>query len=76
MIKPTIVLVHFRKHGIKQDRPWTIHYRGQCIPAETVTFKVPTATVFKPNKKTNPRAWIRAKGIVSVDENGAAVVEG
>lgn len=73
-MKPSVVIVHFRKAGVKNDRPWTVHVRGSCIPAASVTFEVPSFTVFKPEKKTNPRAWIRAVGLVRVDAQGNAVV--
>ncbi len=66
-MKGKVVLVHFRKAGAPKGFPWTVHYAGQCIPATTVKFEVPCVTVFKPEKKTNPRAWMRAIGVVTID---------
>jgi hypothetical protein len=69
-VKGTVVLVHFRKAGAKKDRPWTVHVKGECIPAKSVTFGVECQTVFKPEKKSNPRAWIRCVGFVRTYADG------
>lgn len=73
-MNPSIVLVHFRKAGVKSGKPWTVHVRGKCIPATTVSFNVPIVSVFRPEKKSNPRAWFRAKGTVATDKYGNVVI--
>lgn len=62
LVKTYKVIIHFNR----QRQGWTVHYRGQCIPADIVDIKVPTSTVFKPQKKSNPRAWLEAKGVVTI----------
>jgi hypothetical protein len=64
--KPPKVIVHFHKARAAQGlEPWTLHVKGQCIPAREVVFISPAETVFKPHKQTNPRAWVEARGYVT-----------
>ncbi len=73
-LRNKVVIVHFRKAGVKTGFPWTVHYSGQCIPAATVTFKVSCETIFRPEKKSNPRAWMRATGKITIDKQGNVVI--
>lgn len=61
-----VVIIHFNKRGSGSGLPWTVHVRGQCIPASKVYILVPSETIYKPEKKSNPRAWIRCKGQVKM----------
>lgn len=62
--KSKVVYVHFNKSGSVKDRPWTVHTSNSCIPAKSVQIFVSAETVWKPLKKTNPRAMIKVKGFV------------
>lgn len=59
-----VVIIHFNKRNSANGLPWTVHVRGKCIQASKVHIEVPTETIFKPEKKTNPRAWMRCNGHV------------
>lgn len=62
------IYIHFNKPGAPKGYPWTVHTSKACIPAREVIVQVPTSTVWKPNKKENPRAFIKAKGVVEVSD--------
>jgi hypothetical protein len=53
---------HFNRINMQRGLPkvWTIHFRGQCIQAESITFKVPVKTHFRP-KARQPRAILIGK---------------
>lgn len=69
------IKVHFSKPGSKKGKPWTLHYNGRCTPASRITFAGVTAiTVFKPQKKANPRAWLSLKGKVQMLGKGVAYI--
>lgn len=61
-------IIHFSKPGSKRGLPWTIHGMGRCIPAKEVSVDTLSQTVYKPEKKTNPRAWIMAYGFLHEKE--------
>lgn len=67
MHKPIVCYIHFNKNGSKHGLPWTVHTNGKCIPASEVNINVHAKTVFRPNKKGNPKAWIRAIGVIQID---------
>lgn len=54
-------ILHFNKQGSTKNRPWTVHYRGVCYPALEIDCQAPMLSEFKPNKKTNPRAFFTAQ---------------
>ncbi len=68
-------ILHFNKQGSAKNRPWTIHYRGVCYPAAEINCYVPIVSEFKPEKKTNPRAFFTAqvKKLV-IKRNGQAIL--
>lgn len=43
---------------------WSVHYRGACHLLEQIKILTPVETVYKPNKKHNPRAFLKTKGIL------------
>lgn len=66
MPKPYVIYLHFSKQGAAKDRPWTVHYQGKCLPASWVNFRVRSETIYKRDKRNNPRAFIRCVGRVSI----------
>lgn len=54
-------IMHFNKPGSKKGLPWTIHFRGTCYLVKTIKCTVPMVSEWKPNKKTNPRAFFTAQ---------------
>lgn len=59
MSRGHVALIHYHKVGAKMGAPWTVHYRGKCYLFNQVFLEGKARTVFKPERKTNPRAWIR-----------------
>ncbi len=53
---------HFNRIAMQRgDKAcWTVHFRGACLPAVEVNFKVPVITRFKPDGR-QPRATLRGK---------------
>jgi hypothetical protein len=58
-MKKYVAIVHYNRQRAGKGFPWTVHYRGKCIPAKKVHFLVPTESVYKPEKKANPKGWLR-----------------
>jgi hypothetical protein len=54
-------IIHFNKFGATKDKPWTIHYKNACYLVSKLVCKVPMTSEWKPNKKTNPRAFFTAQ---------------
>jgi len=53
--------MHFNKDGSKDGKPWTVHYRGTCYLVSAIKCLVPMLSEWKPNKKSNPRAFFTAQ---------------
>jgi hypothetical protein len=70
-MKRYVVRVHYSRRG---GAPWTVHYRGKCLKAEAVDFQCWTKTEFKPDSRSNPKAFIRAYGEVVDAGEGRLVV--
>lgn len=68
-MKPKTIYLHFNKQGSSKGFPWTVHTSSACIPAAEVRILVPLSTVWKPDKKTNPRAFLKAKGRIRFDND-------
>jgi hypothetical protein len=66
-MRPTLIQIHYNRQRAKDGLPWTVHVKGKCIPASQVITLVPCETVYHPEKKSNPRAWLKAKGYVSIE---------
>lgn len=63
--------MHFNKPGAKNGTPWTVHFRGVCYLVREIQCLVPMTSEFKPEKKSNPRAFFTARVndlTVSVDK--------
>lgn len=74
-MRPITVYLHFNKQGSKDGYPWTVHTSKACIPAKSVTVFTPMETVFKPKKKTNPRAFLKTKGYVSENNGHVHIID-
>ena len=56
-------IMHFNKPSAKNGKPWTVHYRGVCYVVSEIRCFAPMISEWKPNKKTNPRAFFTAQTI-------------
>jgi hypothetical protein len=60
-------------HVNKPKKCWTLHSSKGCFHYEHIEIYVPCETVHNPNKKDNPRFFIRCKGSL-VDEGDYAKI--
>jgi len=69
-------IMHFNKPGSKTGKPWTVHFRGTCYVVSAIRCMVPMVSEWKPNKKSNPRAFFTAQivGLIITPE-GVAILE-
>jgi hypothetical protein len=75
-VRPVKIILHFNRQRAKAGFPWTVHVRGRCIPASDVIINAPVRTVYKPDKPTNPRAWLEVRGFVEEADGVVTVVAG
>jgi hypothetical protein len=69
------VIMHFNKQGSKSGKPCTIHYRGVCYLVNQIKCFVPMVSEFKPNKKSNPKAFFTAQAQTLINnKNGNAIL--
>jgi hypothetical protein len=74
------IIIHFAKNRTNstlfppKDYPWTVHYRGQCLPIKKLRIIGYTETEWHPTKIQNPRAYFSCYGLVRVLK-GCAVVK-
>lgn len=54
-------VMHFNKPGSRKGTPWTVHYRGVCHIVSAINCMVPMYSEWKPEKKSNPRAFFTAR---------------
>lgn len=64
--KPIQVVVHYNRKTAEKGMPWTIHVKGRCIQVNQVVFSKGVSTVYMPNKKTNPKGFLKTKGKVKL----------
>lgn len=67
-------IMHFNKPGAHKGTPWTVHFRGVCYVVSEIKCLVPMTSEWKPNKKTNPRAFFTAKVSDVIIENNIATL--
>lgn len=68
-------IMHFNKPGSKNGTPWTVHFRGTCYLVSEIKCQVPMISEWKPNKKTNPRAFFTAQiSKLEIDDKKVAVL--
>jgi hypothetical protein len=78
MAKPSKMVIHFAKTRPSKafppkQYPWTIHYKGQCIPIKKLRLIGYMESEWHPLKPNNPRAFFTCYGTMRVI-NGFAVV--
>ena len=61
--------IHFNKFA----RQITVHHSNKCHLVDEVEINVPCRMVYRPEKKQNPRCWIDARGILTIDNNVAII---
>ena len=52
--------MHFNKQGAAKGTPWTVHFRGACHIVKEIICLASMSSEWKPNKKSNPRAFFTA----------------
>lgn len=67
-------IIHFNKSSSRLGKPWTIHYRNTCYIVSEINCNVPIKSEFKPNKKTNPRAFFTAQVTNLIINNNIATL--
>lgn len=77
MMKRYRFFAHFNRVNMQRGDPkvWTVHFRGQCLQAESISFCVPMTTVYKPNGR-QPRATLRGScvDVVSSSDDKRLIV--
>lgn len=69
-------IMHFNKPGSSKGTPWTVHYRGVCHIVREIQCKVPMVSEWKPEKKSNPRAFFTAQiTSLTITPDGVAVLQ-
>lgn len=65
---------HFNRVSMQRGERtvWTVHFRGACLPAHEVEFRVPVKTRFRP-EGSQPRATLRGKAC-SANYDGTTLV--
>jgi hypothetical protein len=68
-------IMHFNKPGSSRGTPWTVHYRGVCHIVSGIQCNVQMLSEWKPNLKTNPRAFFTAQvSSLEINENNIAIL--
>jgi hypothetical protein len=62
-------------HVNKRNESWTVHNSQGCFTFEKVIIKVPSETIYKPQKKDNPRFFIRCKGVLAFTDYHLGTIE-
>ena len=68
-----VIRVHYNKKTAKDNKPWTVHTSKNCIQASHVYFKFPVETEERPEKKKNPRYFLKCKGRI-INHTGSDIV--
>jgi hypothetical protein len=69
-------VMHFNKPASKKGTPWTVHYRGVCHIVSAISCLVPMYSAWKPDKKTNPRAFFEAwVSELEITEDNVAILK-
>jgi len=67
-------VMHFNKPGARKGTPWTVHFRGVCYVVREIDCRVPMKSEWKPEKKTNPRAFFTAQASSLMLADGVATL--
>lgn len=69
-MKPRVFWLHFNRFGQKRgEKVWTVHLSDRCIQTKKVICNVPIETRYKGDKATQPRAFFRGTGRVTVERD-------
>lgn len=69
--------MHFNKPGAGRPSPtpWTVHWRGTCYQVVRIDCRVPMLSEWKPEKKSNPRAFFTAQvAEIRLNKKGVATL--
>lgn len=76
MNKKYKAIMHFNKSGSKSGNPWTVHYRGACHIVSAIECHAPMISEFKPEKKSNPRAFFTSYvSHFEINQNNVAILK-
>ncbi len=67
-------VMHFSRPGALKSTPWTVHYRGKCHIVQEIRCYAPMRSEWKPDKKSNPRAFFVAFTHKLIIEDGVAIL--
>lgn len=68
-------VMHFNKPGSAKGTPWTVHFRGVCHIVSSIECHATMTSEFKPQLKTNPRAFFTAQvSSLEINENNVAIL--
>ncbi len=68
-----VIRLHYNKQSEKTGLPWTLHTSKACLTASHVVINVPVETEEKPNRKTNPRYFIKCNGSIKWNKTVAII---
>ncbi len=76
-MKPRKFKLHFNRVNMQRKLPsiWTVHFSDRCVPLAEGDVRVPLRTVFRPDKKDNPRAWLEGRGVLLVEGDKGVIME-
>jgi hypothetical protein len=66
--------MHFNKPKSGEGTPWTVHYRNTCYIVKEIRCLVPMISEWKPNLKSNPRAFFTAQASQLNITDGVAIL--
>lgn len=69
--KPSLNRIHFNK----QKQMWSVHSGGKCHMVSHLVIKTQIESEEKPERKSNPRYFFKTIGVLTIFENGNAVIE-
>lgn len=67
--------IHYNKPGSSKGTPWTVHSSKGCLQVAEVFVRSESQTIFKPTKKTNPKGFIKTRGILVMLPGNRVVIK-
>ena len=74
--RPYVIYIHYNKQKSAYGFPWTVRTSKACIPASRVVINTPLEAIYKPEKKNNPRAFLRTIGFIKLSNDGVVTING
>lgn len=68
-----VIRFHYNRQQAANGKPWTLHTSKGCFSAAHVVFETPLETEEKPEKKQNPRYFLKCNGRIVWYGNTAVV---